>query len=267
MPSLIPLVALMLTAAPPRPSGVASRRVNTPEGTSFTVPAGFSYEGRTQGSDRVHVMKGTSGFVTVTALVNELEGGCDATFTTTQGLEGCAGEQHVEAGSGAFAVVRAGRARVIVIAITADATAGRLARAVAESVRVTRALASGGTDEVTVAHRPDERFFGCFSTGSSFRSVSSAFSICLREDLSFEWRSSVRAASRDAVTRQETAAAYGDGREHGTWWAEPVSGQDGPRRWVLRLRFEDGREASWNVRFYSGDLVKGENDLWTRTGG
>jgi len=46
MPSVIPLVALMLTAAPPRPSGVASRHVNTPEGTSFTVPAGFSYEGR-----------------------------------------------------------------------------------------------------------------------------------------------------------------------------------------------------------------------------
>ena len=106
---------------------------------------------------------------------------------------------------------------------------------------------------------PDERFVGCFSSGS----VSSAFVLCLHEDFTFRWRSMIHvgAEMRDART-----SAFGEGEDLGRWWAEAIE-DEGKRRWNLHLRYEDGRQVTWLVRFYNRNLVKGEDDLWARTGG
>ncbi len=265
MLSVIPLLALVLVSVAPPPPSVAQRQVKAPEGLSFVVPAGFSYEEKVRGNERVHVMKRASAVITVAAIANELDGGCAAKFTTRHGLDGCTGEQHVKAGSGAFAALRAGRARVLVVAIASDGNAGQLARTVADSVLVSAALASGETHEVPVVHAPDERLLGCFSSGSSFGTVSSSRVICLRQDLTFDWRSMTRVGTTD-LSRNDSASAYGEGADRGTWWPEPVEDEE-RRRWTLHLHFDDGREATWNVRLYNGDLIRGEADLWERIGG
>ena len=95
--------------------------------------------------------------------------------------------------------------------------------------------------------------------------VSSAFSICLYQDGTFRYRSTVRAGAYDSVSRDETAAAYGDTDDSGKWWVEPIDLGDGKQHWNLHLIFDDRREASWEVRFYNGDLVRADADLWKRT--
>jgi hypothetical protein len=242
--------------------------VSAPEGLSFTVPAGFSHEVKTRGAARVHILKGASAVITVAGLVNENEKGCEAghpgvaPFTTAQGLEGCAGEQHAPSGSGGFAVLRAGKAIVMVMAFVSGENALQLARAVADTVRVSPALAAGKVKDVVVVRRPDERFVGCFSSGSG----SSVSVICLRDDFTFRWRSMLHVQSEThGVWAGDTrASASGEDEDQGTWWAAPAQGKG---RWNLHLMYQNGREAAWFVRFYNGDLVRGEDDLWERTGG
>ena len=91
--------------------------------------------------------------------------------------------------------------------------------------------------------------------------VSTAYSLCLQRDLTYQWRSTIRAAAYDTLTREETSAAYGDDSDRGTWWVEPA---DPAGRWNLHLRSADGTEHVWLVRFYKGNLVRGDDDLWAR---
>lgn len=65
------------SAVPAQPSPTTT----TPEGVTFTVPAGFSYEVNTEGTSRAHVMKSGSAGV-VLAVFPFAEGTCQATFVT-----------------------------------------------------------------------------------------------------------------------------------------------------------------------------------------
>lgn len=235
----------------------------TPEGVTFTVPAGFSYAVRADGTTRAYVMKsGTS--TVVVGVFPFTEGTCQATFQTARGLPGCAEEQQVQGGSRAGVIIHSGPLAVGVLTAAADTSALQLARTVADTVLIPAPLPTQNAN-ATGAVAPDERFFGCFSQSSSFMDVSAASSMCLYQDGTFRYRSIVRAGSYDPVSRDETSAAYGDTDDAGRWWVEPIDVGDGKQHWNLHLIFDDGREATWQVRFYNGDLVRGDTDLWKRT--
>jgi hypothetical protein len=228
---------------------------------TFTVPAGFSYQATTEGTSRIHVMKnGPAGVVL--AVLPVVEATCQATFVTAHGLPGCAKEEVVQGGLRAAIVLRGGVLAAAVLATVADGSALQLARAVADSV-VIPASSSSRTGKAATPGI-DERFFGCFSSGSYDEYVSTALQMCLNRDRTFRYRSMVRVATRDPFSYDESASALGDFDESGAWSVEPFDARDGNQHWYLHLTFGDGREATWEVRFYNGDLVRGDTDLWER---
>lgn len=91
----------------------------------------------------------------------------------------------------------------------------QLARAVADTVVIPTPGSQNGS--VAAAQATDERFFGCFSQGSSTPYVSSEFSLCLHRDGTFRWQSSMRVASGDSYAQEQTSAGYGDVDETGKW--------------------------------------------------
>ncbi len=62
-----------------------------------------------------------------------------------------------------------------------------------------------------------------------------------------------------------TSSAFGDGDESGRWWVEPLDLGDQKQHWNLHLIFDVGQESTWQVRFFNGDLVRGDTEIWNRS--
>jgi hypothetical protein len=257
------LLTLLLGACGGSGQG-AQHLTTTPEGVTFAVPAGFSYEVKKEGTSRAYVMKNGSAGV-VLAVFPFAAGTVQPTFVTARGLPGWSEEQQVQGGSRAAVIVGGGLLGVGVITAVGDGGALQLARAVADTVLVPISPVSRNGN-AAAAPSTDERFFGCFSRGSSFMEVSSASSICLHDDGTFRYRSAIRVGTYDPYGQKDvTSSAFGDGDDSGKWWVEPVELGDNKQHWNLHLIFDDGQESTWEVRFYNGDLVRGDTEIWERT--
>jgi len=273
----------MLAAATPLPSEAPPRggasvripadgRVVTPEGIRFHLPPRLAYSVHEADGVRAYVATSPdeTTLVAVSAVLSDTELPCEAeqegveleAFRTTRGLRACRVAAADDSGL-AFAIVlvKGGEVLVTVNAIGPASAAKALAASVAESVQVGASRAAA-LPRMRVP-RAEPRMIGCFeqSTSLPMPSVGSfgrtGTERCFEEDFTFTQKTFLlsQAQHRDPQGDVEaTSGAAGRAERRGIWHYE-----DG----ILRLRYEDGSEAEWEIQLGEGSLLA-DGKLWER---